>query len=98
MAEVVEVDKLRYVVDAIFDHISNKLGIKSIDIEENFYWNVDSQSLFKTKEKPLETDLGSLHDDWGFLREILNDEDQAVALMLVHAAPLLRYIGEKIGQ
>lgn len=94
----IEIAELRSIVNAILDHISNDLNIKTVDIDQDFYWNVDSGSLYEASKKPPETDLGSLHDDLEFAREILGDKDQAVALMLVHVAPLLRYVGEKIGQ
>jgi len=94
----IDVAELREIVNKILDHILNDLKIKKVEIDQDFYWNVDSSSLYATKKKPPETDLGSLHDDLEFLREILEDKDQAVGLMLVHMAPLLRYLGEKVGQ
>jgi hypothetical protein len=47
---------------------------------------------------PSELDIGQLFDDLEFLLKTLDNEEQAVSLMFVHLAPLLRYVGEKVGQ
>lgn len=49
------------------------------------------------KNDPTELNVGQLHDDWRLLTKIAN-RDEAVAYMLIHLAPLLRYIGEEVGQ
>ena len=95
-----EIRDLKKVTDAIFDHIINDLKIETFTIEErkDFYWNVPSDRLFAVIEAPPQLDVGRLTDDWDFLKPILKDKAQAVALMMVHVAPLLRSMGEKIGQ
>ena len=98
MGDKIALSELRSSINAIFDHIENDLKIREIELEKNFYWEVDSESLFDTRSKPLLDSVGSLHDDWEFLSSVAIEKDQAVALMLTHAAPLLRYIGEKVGQ
>jgi hypothetical protein len=93
---VVEIEKLREIIESILNHISGDLGIAQVELDEDFYWSVDSSFLYKANEKPSNFDLGSLLDDWDFLSDLPNDKDQAVSLMLTHVAPLLRYVGEKI--
>lgn len=97
-AGTIEIEEIRTVLNSILNHISDDLNIKSITLDEDYYWSVSSDSLFSSDKKPADFELGSLRDDWEFLREILHDKDQSAALMLVHAAPILRYIGEKVGQ
>jgi len=95
-----EIRDLKRVTDAILDHIVNDLKIEKFTIqdEKDFYWDVPSDKLFAVKEAQPKLDVGRLADDWEFLQSILKDKDQAVALMLMHVAPLLRQIGEEIGQ
>lgn len=95
-----EVRDLKKVTDAIFDHIINDLKVEKFTIQDvkDFYWEVPSDKLFAVTEAQPELDVGRLSDDWGFLESILKDKDHAVALMMIHVAPLLRHIGEEIGQ
>jgi hypothetical protein len=95
-----DVRELKRAIDAIFDHIGRDLKIEKLKLKEDqdFYWEVPSDKLHAVKEAPPKLDVGRLSDDWEFLESIAKDKDQAVALMLIHVAPLLRYIGERIGQ
>lgn len=95
-----EIRDLKKVTDAIFDHIINDLKIEKFTIEEkkDFYWNVPSDKLFAVTDPQPQLDVGRLSDDWEFLEPILKDKIQAVALMMMHVAPLLRHMGEEIGQ
>ena len=43
-----------------------------------------------------DAEIGSLSDDVDFVKLIKRDESGAVSCNLVHIAPLLRFIGEKI--
>lgn len=96
----IDLAKLRQITDAFFTHLINDLGVEKVTIKEetDFYWNVPSDRLYKVRDERPELDIGRLSDDWDFLKAILRDEEQAVALMLIHLAPILRYIGEEVGQ
>lgn len=96
MGNELDLRDLRSSINAIFDHIENDLNIRKIELEENFYWEIDAVPMFDMGSKPSLDSVGSLLDDWEFLLSVATERDQAVALMLTHAAPLLRYIGEKI--
>jgi len=86
------------VLDTILDHMIDDLGIESVPIEpeKDFYWNVDNPIILHNENPAL--DVGKLTEDWELLSKILEDRERVAALMLVHAAPLLRYIGEKVGK
>ena len=91
---------LKNILDAIFEHITNDLKIASVSIDEkqDFYWDLPSEALFKVNEVAPKPDVGRLSDDWEFLKPLIQDKEQAFSLMLIHVAPLLRWMGEKIGQ
>jgi hypothetical protein len=97
---VVPLTTLKQVLCTILDHIIHDLRIDSvpIDPEKDFYWDVESKDLYDTGNKNPGLEIGRLRDDWEFLSKIAEDREQGVALMLIHAAPLLRHIGERIGQ
>ena len=100
MACEIDVESLRVATNAILDHIVFDLGIKKLTPKEDrdFYWEVPSDRLYAVKDTQPQLDVGRLSDDWDFLLALPADRRQAVALMLIHVAPLLRFIGEEIGK
>lgn len=93
----IKLPDLRRITDLIFDHIEQDLKISAVPIEEDNYWNVPTEELYDVLKEPAKLDIGQLYDDWEFLTKIQTKEE-AVALMMIHLAPILRYIAEKIGQ
>lgn len=95
----IKLDELRQIINLIFDHIKEDLKIEDCPLTENYYWDVSDDLLYAIDKDAEPPSVGSLQDDWDFLKPLLSqDRNQAVSLMLIHAAPLLRYIGRKIGQ
>ena len=95
MALEINISELRLVINRILDHIEHDLGHASVKLDEDDYWDVADEERYDFTKSPENFEHGQLHDDWEFLSSILKDKDQAVALMLIHAAPLLRYVGEQ---
>ena len=98
MAVEIKLSELRIAVNRILDHIEHELGHASVKLNQDDYWEVVDAERYDLTKSPSDYVVGQLHDDWEFLSSILKDKDQAVALMLIHAAPLLRCIGEEVGQ
>jgi hypothetical protein len=96
----VDIQKLKKIINTILDRMTDELKVNEVLIDEmqDLYWDVPTDSIFKVKEKQPDLDIGKLSEDWEFLQGILEDRDRAVSLMLIHVAPLLRWIGEKVGQ
>jgi hypothetical protein len=96
----IDIRALKSVTNAILDHIVNDLKIDKLTVPDNkdFYWNVPTDQLYEVKASQPELDVGRLSDDWEFLESILKDKSHAVSLMMMHVAPLLRHVGEEIGQ
>jgi hypothetical protein len=97
---VVPIGDLKAVVNLILDHIVHDLNIESVPIEEaqDFYWDLEREHMYDVQNKPPVDGIGRLSDDWDFLTKMGKDRHKAAALMLIHIAPLLRYIGEKVGR
>jgi hypothetical protein len=100
MADEIDVAKLREITNLIFDHVINDLGVKTVPIgsETDFYWEIPSDHVFVVDGDQPKLDVGRLTDDQEFLASIANHKERAVALMFMHVAPLLRFVGEKVGQ
>lgn len=94
----IDLEELRGIVNAIFDHLTKDLGISSVDLTENVYQEVPTSCLYEVGQESVVPDIGSLSDDLEFLLPLLGDRKQAVSLMFTHVAPLLRFIAQKVGQ
>lgn len=94
----VKIADLRLVIGRILDHIEHDLGHTVVKLDQDDYWDVADEERYDFTKSPTSLGHGQLRDDWEFLRSILEDKDQAVSLMLIHVAPLLRRIGEQVGQ
>jgi hypothetical protein len=89
---------LRKITNAIFDHLIGEVGTErvAVESERDFYWDVPDDKLFAVSDPQPTLDVGRLSDDWEFLQGILMNKDEAVGLMLIHVAPLLRYVGNHV--
>lgn len=100
MANEIDVRELKLMADTILDHIINDLGIEKIQLknDRDFYWDLPDDALYSVNKEQPKLDVGRLSDDYEFLAEIPRDKSNAVAFMLTHLAPLLRYVGQEVGQ
>lgn len=98
MAVEIEIKDLRLVLNRILDHIEFDLDCKTVGLDQDDYWEVADADRYDLTKSPDNYSASKLSDDWEFLASIIADKDQAVSLMLVHAAPLLRRLGEQIGR
>jgi hypothetical protein len=94
----IKVADLRVIIDRILDHIERDLGHTTVKLDQDNYWDVADDERYDFTKTPGNFEHGQLRDDWEFLSSILDDKEQAVSLMLAHVAPLLRRMGEQIGQ
>lgn len=96
MACEINISELRFIVNALLDHIEIDLNTKIVSIDSLDYWDVsnDERVLFK---QPNGYVVGNLKDDLEFLYPLITGAANPVSLMLDHVAPLLRYIGQKVG-
>lgn len=86
----VDVKVLREVIERILDFIERDLKLKAVELPHNFYWSLAEDVLYKMEQQPQELDCGSLVDDYHFVAAAHKDPDQAIPLILMHVAPLLK--------
>jgi hypothetical protein len=94
----IDVTSLKIAVDAILDHLAEDLGIQKVAIDEtaDCYWDCPTSEMYDMTKKPIGLDVGRLRDDVDFVKLIKRGQSGDVSYNLVHVAPLLRYIAEKI--
>ena len=91
---------LKKAVNSLLDHIVNDLGRTFVRIEEDqdLYWEIPSSERPGTKDLAPQADVGRLSDDLDFIRTMVRSNYTPPTLMLVHVAPLLKYVGETVGE
>ena len=94
----IDVRVLRNAVNAVLDHLVEDLGLDKIGIEENkdYYWHCPDSEIHDMSKSPTGLDVGRLSDDVDLLRLIKRGQSGDVSYSLVHIAPLLTYIAEKV--
>ena len=94
----IDVRKLKAAVNVVLDHLLEDLSIEivAIDAREDFYWHCPHAEMYDTSKEPSEWWTGRLSDDMDFANMIQRGQSGDISYNLVHVAPLLRYIAEKI--
>jgi hypothetical protein len=90
-----KIQALRAVVNSILDFIERDLGKSEITFKNNFYWSISEDVLYAMGNRP-ELDTGSLADDWEFVLSAFENRDQALPIVLIHVAPLLRALATEL--
>jgi hypothetical protein len=96
--KTINISELRKIADSILSHIENELRLKEVALTEDYYWNVADDVLYMGENMEKAISVGCLYADREFLLPLLNDKAQAFPLMLIHLAPILRYLALKVVQ
>jgi len=97
---VVHLGDLRRIVNDLLEHAERVHG-PEFTLDHDYFWAIDSDRALDVLTPVTEVnEVGSLGDSWEFLLGMLDTDikEDGPSSMLMHAAPLLRYIGEKIGR
>lgn len=94
----IDLTVLKKALNAVLEHLIEDLGIEKVAIDEteDCYWDCSAPEMFDMSTKPSLEEVGQLSDDLGFVRLIRRGQGADVSYNLIHLAPLLRYIGEKV--
>jgi hypothetical protein len=84
------------VTNRIFDFIQRDLGLRVVDLPENFYKDVGEDELYEIGDQPKQLEFGSLTDDMEFVDAAHKNPSQAIPETLLHVAPLLRALATSV--
>lgn len=88
-------DELRGISERLLAHLERN-GIESVEVSEDYYWDVPTGSRYDPYKQPPELSLGQLSEDWRELHRILQGESEPISYALVWLASILRAVGEKV--
>jgi hypothetical protein len=89
----IDLEQLEKAIGIVFKHLAEQ-GVSTVEIDEDFYWNVPTDEVYVPTNSPANLDVGQLSFNWSDLQSIANGKSPAIGYGLVWAAPLLRRIGE----
>ena len=89
----VKLSDLRIIFNKILDHLE-KNGVTSIELEEDYYWEIPKNQVYNMHKDPKKLSIGQLYEDMEFLNNILKGRDEPIGYGLVWISSILRYIGE----
>lgn len=85
--------ELRAAAELLLAHLE-KSGRGTLEVEQDFYWEIPPKERYDPYAQPQELSLGQLSDDWVEVSAIVRGEGQPVGYALVWLASLLRAVGE----
>ena len=91
----IKIEELEKVTGKLFEYLKQQ-GLSELNIEEDYYWNIDKKERYNPYKEPSKFDLGQLKDDWNELLKIKNEDSEPLSYSFVWLAALLRLLGEKI--
>jgi hypothetical protein len=89
---------LKFALNQVLDHIINKRDSPIVSIEKNLYWEINYEKSFDLSQEPKVEEAGSLHDEWHFARNLVDGSCPPLAVQLTQLAPILMYLGHKLGK
>ncbi|MGO4703253.1 hypothetical protein [Dyella sp. 2RAB6] len=95
---VIQLGDLRRVINGLLEHAERVHG-PELALDRDYFWQIGSEAVYDVQTPITEVrEVGSLGDSWEFLLSLLDSDikEDGPSLMLMHAAPLLRYIAETI--
>jgi hypothetical protein len=97
MADEIDLPKLKSIINSMLDFMIEHRRINKLPIlrDQDHYWSVAGEVHLPIDPQNLvapEPTIGSVSEDWEFLLLAIKDDDLATPPMLLHAAPILRYI------
>lgn len=97
--KVIKFSELKAAINMIFDQLEKDLGVDSIKLKHDYYFDIFMVDAFKLPQaheewKTPEILLDQLYDDWEFLQNMIKD-DSACHPMFEKVAAILRYIASR---
>jgi hypothetical protein len=91
----INIADLRAATEKLLDHVEEQFG-DSIEIEDDYYWEVPGDSRLDPYNEPSQLDIGQLSDDWNEVLGIAAGEKEPLSYALVWLSALLRTLGDKL--
>jgi hypothetical protein len=88
----ISTSEIRAIVDVLCRHLE-ATGRTELEIHRDFYWSVPNEA--EVPDDPGELTVGSLADEWEWLKGMVADEDKALGYGFVWLGAVLREVGRE---
>ena len=88
----ISTSEIRAIVDVLCRHLE-ATGRTELEIHRDFYWSVPNEA--EVPDDPGELTVGSLADEWEWLKGMVADEEKAVGYGFVWLGAVLREVGRE---
>lgn len=90
----ININELKNGFDKVLSNLLNN-GIEEIEIDVDYYWNIDESEKYNVEKDPKKIDIGQLSDDYEELCKINSGQTEPLPYSLVWLSALSRVIGER---
>ena len=90
----ISVEELRVAFNLLIDHLE-ATGQETLEIDDDFYWDVPCEVRYDSYEIIEGATLGQLSDDWNEVQLMLEGRRPILGYGLVWLSSVLRRVGEK---
>lgn len=93
----IAITELQQAINSTLESIKERNGENfEVDIEEDYYNYIPTDSLYKLDKQPTELTIGSLSDNIEEVRKISSGNNNPIPPDLSKIASILRYIGDNL--
>jgi hypothetical protein len=91
----IEINQLKNLSEIIFRKIED-LGFEEVSIDVDLYWNVSFEDAYNLSVEHPDIVVGSLIDDWEWLRKVLNKKNPATTVDLERLGSVIEVLGRQL--
>jgi len=85
----VNIDNLQKIITLLLSKLKEQKG-NEIELENDFYWDISSDELYKPYDDPKNISLGQLSDDLAEIDRLSKSRDEAIPYDLKRIAEILK--------
>jgi len=89
----IKIVELETATQKLFEHLK-ELGIESVELDKDYYWDIEAEDLYNPYQQPKDIGLGQLYDDWEEVQIVLTEKSEPLSIDFKAFAAIFRYLGE----
>lgn len=90
----INIQELKKATQSLFSYLDEH-KIKELEVDEDYYWIITDDELYKIDKEPSKHTIGQLSEDWDFLMKMTKDQ-YICGPGFIWLSRIFRVLGEKI--
>ncbi|MFP3833133.1 hypothetical protein [Chryseobacterium sp. SIMBA_028] len=92
---ILKVSDIKKIINVLSEELNKLDDTDVVEFENDLYWNILDKDLYDPYEEPTNFTMGSLTEDWLFLKKVLNKEREMIDYDLYKLGSILKFLGKK---